>query len=188
MKASRPHLSDARPEYLALGFLEKESLHGYELYRRFDEDLGSVWQVSQSQMYSILKRLEARGLIGPDSEGGGSRSKRAFRATSEGRRRFRKWLDETSDCNSRIIRFEFIARLYFAARSHPEKLERIMDEQEAELLRQRENHERLLAALEPRRVSARLGLELRIRQLACVSEWIRGSVRDLALDKEVVRR
>jgi len=89
MSTALRHLPDVRPEYIALGFLEKDSLHGYDLYRRFEADLGKVWHISQSQMYSILKRLEAQALVEGWAESGNrNQAKRRLAMTEPGRRRF----------------------------------------------------------------------------------------------------
>ena len=37
----------------------------HDLYRRFEAELGGIWHISQSQMYAVLKRLEAQGLGRP---------------------------------------------------------------------------------------------------------------------------
>ena len=46
-----------------LGYLYGGPSHGYDLHRRVMADLGEVWHLSQSQAYSILKRLEKQGEI-----------------------------------------------------------------------------------------------------------------------------
>jgi PadR family transcriptional regulator AphA len=179
------HASDVRPEYLALGFLEDESLHGYDLYRRFEADLGRVWHISQSQMYSILKRLEAQGHVrGSRETGDRNQAKRGLSLTEAGRGRFEAWLKEPSDCSSRIIRLEFISRLYFARRSHPELLAEMVEEQKATIARQLENHRAICAAIPEAESFNRLSLELRIRQLAGIQFWIEENVASEMIDKD----
>ena len=142
------HLPDVRPEYIALGFLEEGPLHGYDLYRRFEAELGGIWHISQSQMYSVLKRLEAQGLAEASvEEGGASPARRVLRPSQEGSRHFAAWLEAPSDCSTRIMRLEFIARLYFARRLRPLLLQGLVDAQRAALARQLRNHEAILASL-----------------------------------------
>ena len=64
MKKEKPHhIGTLSPEMALLGLLYKEAGHGYDLHRTVNADLGQVWHLSQSQAYSILKRLETQGDI-----------------------------------------------------------------------------------------------------------------------------
>lgn len=174
------HLPDVRPEFLALGFLAEGPLHGYDLYRRFEAELGGIWHISQSQMYAVLKRLEAQGLVEASvEEAGPSPARRVLKATSQGSARFKAWLEAPSDCNTRIMRLEFIARLYFARRQEPGKLPAMIEGQGSALARQKANHEALLAALPASEAWTRLGLEFRIRQLSAIMDWLEESVQAL---------
>ncbi len=127
---------ELHPEYVALGLLAEEPLHGYELYRRFKESLGSIWRISESQMYATLKRLEQRGLVvaglGARSEGsaasgtapggsapGGSAPPKTLALSASGREAFESWLLAASSPHPRCLRLEFLARLYFASRARP---------------------------------------------------------------------
>lgn len=174
------HLPDVRPEFLALGFLEEGPLHGYDLYRRFEAELGGIWHISQSQMYAVLKRLEGQGLVDASvEEAGSSPARRILRTTPQGSARFRDWLETPSDCNTRIMRLEFIARLYFARRQRPEALAALIEGQASALARQKANHEAILATLPADETWTRLGLEFRIRQLSAVADWLGESVHTL---------
>lgn len=174
------HLPDVRPEFLALGFLAEGPLHGYDLYRRFEAELGGIWHISQSQMYSVLKRLELQGLVEANVEEAGSNpARRILRITPQGSERFEAWLEAPSDCNTRIMRLEFIARLFFARRREPGKLPALIEGQKTALARQKANHEAILAGLSPSDTWTRLGLEFRIRQLSAIADWLEGSVRTL---------
>jgi PadR family transcriptional regulator, regulatory protein AphA len=184
MTLPKSHPPDVRPEFVALGFLEERSLHGYDLYRRFEAALGKVWHISQSQMYSILKRLEAQGLVEAELEPGKrNQAKRILSGTELGKARFSEWLLSPSDCGSRIIRLEFISRLYFARQSHPGLLARIVEGQRLAIARQLGNHESLLSATQASETFNRLGLELRIHQLRGIKLWIEESVAALLVDK-----
>lgn len=172
------HLPDVRPEFLALGYLEEGPLHGYDLYRRFEAELGGIWHISQSQMYAVLKRLEAQGLVEASvEEAGPSPARRVLRTTDQGSARFKAWLEAPSDCNTRIMRLEFIARLYFVRRQAPGKLPAIIEGQSSALARQQANHEAILASLPADETWTRLGLEFRLRQLSAIAAWLEESVQ-----------
>ncbi|MBU0935817.1 MAG: PadR family transcriptional regulator, partial [Spirochaetes bacterium] len=106
-------LSEPRPEYLVLGLLKPGPDHGYRLYQTFERHLGTVWHLSQPQFYATLKRLAAKGWIAesPRAETSGRQN---YALTEAGEQRFMQWL--ASDCvsSARVIRLEFISRLFFA--------------------------------------------------------------------------
>jgi DNA-binding PadR family transcriptional regulator len=181
------HPSDVRPEYIVLGLLMHRSMHGYDLYRHFQANLGRVWRISQSQMYAILKRIEAQGLIeglvedpeGPAGGGGENAARRYLAVTSLGLSRFSTWLLSPTDCSSRVLRLEFISRLYFASMEGGELPSVIVQDQIAAAERELSNHERILAELPEDEVFNRLGMDFRVRQLGAVLEWLHGSVEPL---------
>ena len=171
--SSSGHLADVRPEYILLGFLAGHSMHGYDLHGQFQLHLGHVWHLSQSQMYSTIKRLEVQGLIeGLVDDGGAKPSRHCLSITPEGQRRYSTWLLEPSDCNSRIMRLEFISRLFFASTQNPAIVGAIVESQIASVRHELKNHERLLADLGTESLFNRLSLELRIRQLGAQHDWL----------------
>lgn len=124
------HFGDLRPEFVPLGFLVEEPTHGYELYRRFSETLAGLWRLSESQMYATLKRLEEHRLIeGSGLQKGSAASRRVLSPTAEGRRQFQAWLAEPSVCSPRVLRLEFLTRLYFARRMAPDSIGRLFADQ-----------------------------------------------------------
>jgi hypothetical protein len=54
---------DLSPQPALLGLLMSHPKHGYELYQEFSRELGSVWQIGQSQLYAQLKQLEQEELV-----------------------------------------------------------------------------------------------------------------------------
>lgn len=168
------HLPDVRPEYLLLGFLQREKLHGYDLLRQYQAHLGHVWKLSQSQLYSILKRLEARRLItAVDDDSEESSTRRTFAATALGKEHFEEWLATPTDTNSRILRLEFISRLYFTRRlGSSDALAAIVENQKAAVAASLARHEALLAAASPDEPCDLLSLEFRVRQLRSIASWL----------------
>jgi DNA-binding PadR family transcriptional regulator len=172
------HLPDARPEFAALGFLAMRPVHGYDLHQLFEARLGKVWRLGQSQLYAVLKRLEAQGLVeAAVEEGRNSLARKVFSTTTAGRVRLDAWLREPSDCSARILRLEFISRLFFARELEPALLLPIVDSQEAELRRHLATHRALLATLAAGDAFNRLGMELKVRQLESLLAWFEESVR-----------
>lgn len=181
-QSSRIHMSDARPEFIILGLLRHRSMHGYDLYRQFQTNLGLMWHISQSQMYSILKRLEGQGLIegleGENDTGEGP-ARRYLVVTPLGLSRFSTWLMTPSDCSSRVLRLEFISRLFFASMEGREVTTIIVQDQAAKAEHEFENHKKLLDSLPEDDVFNRLSMEFRVRQLATILEWLHQTVEPL---------
>jgi PadR family transcriptional regulator, regulatory protein AphA len=166
------HTGNLSPEFALLGFLIAGSSHGYDLHQRFMAELGHVWHVSQSQVYAILKRLEGRGDISSQViEQDKLPARQMLRITTQGRRRFNEWLDEIST-NARSIRLEFLTRIYFARIYKPEKVAPIYEAQCAETESTIERLEILLAYLPTEQQFNRLSLDLRLRQMKLIQDWM----------------
>jgi PadR family transcriptional regulator AphA len=161
------------PEYALLGLLYLQPSHGYELHRLLSVELGHAWRISQSQTYAILKRLETQGDLSSRSvKQENHPTLQMLKVTKAGRRRFEAWLETPTGSSVRAIRLDFITRLYFTQKLAPQKtLPRIAD--------QAEEAQNMLSRLEARQAELpegqlfnRLSLQLRIRQLRSVLEWL----------------
>ena len=179
MAKNSTYVSALSPEYALLGLLEQGPTHGYDLHRRLSQDLGQVWHISQSQLYNILKRLEAQGdITGEVQTHTRMPDRRILQLTEQGRLRFESWLATPTGCSVRALRVEFITRLYFAsARSRDQALGMIEDQ--TAVLRQ--GLERLHSAnniysadkMHPaEQIFNHLGLEFRIQQLRAALDWM----------------
>ncbi len=100
-------------EYILLGALMSGPMHGYEILRFLDADLGWTWRVSTSQLYALLKRLESGGLVTSAMESQDTRpSKRVFSLNTSGKKKFMEWLKQPSSY-VRDLRTEFLAKIFF---------------------------------------------------------------------------
>jgi len=166
------HTGNLSPEFALLGFLIAGPSHGYDLHQRCMTELGHVWHVSQSQAYAILKRLEGRGDISAQFvEQDKLPARQMLRITAQGRRRFYEWLDDIS-ANARAIRLEFLTRIYFARIYKPEKVIQIYKAQYSEIVSTIDRLEGLLAHLSPEQRFNRLSIDLRLRQMKLIQEWM----------------
>ncbi len=161
------------PEYALLGLLALGPSHGYDLHQKLMLDLGNVWHVSQSQAYSILKRLEERGDIAARTEQKGKLPRRqVHHITPAGRRRFRQWLDGAADSGARTVRLEFLTRLYFAAELFPQKVGGIYAAQDREVAAAIRKLRLLLSQVPESQTFNHMSLELRLRQMELVRLWL----------------
>ncbi|MGF1430978.1 PadR family transcriptional regulator [Kitasatospora sp. LaBMicrA B282] len=101
-----------------LGLLAEGPASGYDLARRFQEGLGSVWPAQHPQIYSELSRLAAAELIEVDSYG--PRRRTAYRITDAGLAEVRRWLAEVEVDHS--FRLETLLRSFFFWLMEPEEL------------------------------------------------------------------
>lgn len=174
------HVSDVRPEYLVLGLLAHRSMHGYDLYQLYLRHLADVWRMSQSQMYSILKRLETQGFVeGLIEERGGTPNRRHLVITRSGLMRFSAWLAHPTDCSARVLRVELIARIFFALMQEGNLAIILVQEQAASIARELANHERIRDAVPADSPFQKLSAEFRVRQLAAELDWIERCIRPL---------
>lgn len=160
------------PEFALLGFLIAGPSHGYDLHQRFTTELGHVWHLSQSQAYAILKRLEQRGDIKVQIvEQEKLPARQLLRISAQGRSRFNEWMKDTS-LNARAIRLEFLTRLYFARIYDPDNATQIYEAQCRAIDAAKERLQMLIAHLPAEQQFNHLSLDLRLRQMELIEEWM----------------
>ncbi len=165
--------SELSPKYALLGFLYIHPMHGYDLHKHLETDLHELWHISQSQAYNILKNLKKDGWITATRQRQEKRPDRELLSLTEhGNTEFETWLYKSTPGSSRAIRVEFITRLFFASNISENLCSRLIQEQVNTI---REDLEKLLirlSVLPDSQIFNRMGLELRIRQLNSVMEWL----------------
>jgi DNA-binding PadR family transcriptional regulator len=111
-------MSSLTPDETILGLLAIQARHGYELLECFRSplQLGRVWNLSTSQIYAVLKRLERADLIvGREVVSEAAPPRTEYTLTDAGDKRLHAWLNEPLPSPSiRRIRVEFLSRLYIA--------------------------------------------------------------------------
>ena len=111
-------MSRLSPDEVILGLLKAKPSYGYELLERFRDPnhLGRIWNMSTSQVYAVLKRLESEGAISgqpipqPDAP-----PRTEYCLTPQGEARLSAWLtDPHPPISVHRIRVIFLSRLYIA--------------------------------------------------------------------------
>ena len=110
-----------------LGLLAEQPASGWDLTRRFDDVLGSVWPAGHPQIYGELRKLQDEGFIEVDSEG--PRGRKAYRITDAGLAEVRRWL--TTVDTDHTIRMESVLRSVFFWLMNPEELADHLDREAA---------------------------------------------------------
>lgn len=161
------------PDETILGLLAARAQHGYQLLDCFRDpaQLGSVWDMSTSQLYSVLKRLSQQGLIaGREVESADAPTRTEYCLTEAGRTQLDIWLrEECPSASIRRIRVEFLSRLFIARLLNMPTIPIVKSQKAAcqrrlgELMAQREQEKPGIGFLT---------LELVIAQLSAVLQWI----------------
>jgi DNA-binding PadR family transcriptional regulator len=100
-------------EYIILGILMKKEKHGYEIHHHFSSGLGHVWYTGISQVYALLKRLEAAEKVISTVKMQGNRpAKHIYSITPKGREAFLQWVYGPLE-RIRDLRLEFLAKIFF---------------------------------------------------------------------------
>lgn len=111
-------MSTLTPDETILGLLAADARHGYQLLACFRDptQLGEVWNLSTSQLYAVLKRLDQQGLIaGKHIQSENAPTRTEYSLTDAGLERLKLWLDEPHPAASiRKVRVDFLSRLYIA--------------------------------------------------------------------------
>lgn len=95
-----------------LGFLMDGAATGYDLRRRFRQELGFFYRVSDGSLYPALKKLETGRLVTMRTERQGMRSRKVYAISAAGRQRFAKMLGEPAQ--PLFVFDETLVKIYFA--------------------------------------------------------------------------
>lgn len=118
-------------EHALLGFVAEQPSYGYEIYQQLSmpNELWQVWRMKQSQLYALLTKLEDAGYLSATLQAQEARPPRkVYALTERGRTVYERWLS-TPVPHGRQMRLEFLTKLYFAHRQHPDHLHTLIAEQ-----------------------------------------------------------
>ena len=118
-------------EFILLGLINEEPIHGYDLYKKVDstECISLIWHVKQSLLYSMLEKLEEVDFLTSDILDGMKLIKRKeYRITETGRKELLNWVSSPVT-HERNIRQEFLAKLYFAQKIDKKKCLALLEAQ-----------------------------------------------------------
>jgi PadR family transcriptional regulator AphA len=102
-------------EYAVLGMLAAGPGSGYDLKKRIEGSVAHFWQESYGQIYPILARLAAEGLVDRRLERQkGKPDRQVYSITQTGLERLGRWLAEPAKEES--FRSEFLLKIFFGRR------------------------------------------------------------------------
>ncbi|KAB8184635.1 PadR family transcriptional regulator [Microbispora catharanthi] len=160
--------------YGLLGLLAEGPASGYDLARRFQEVLGSVWPAQHPKIYAELNRLAQEGLIEVESEG--PRGRKAYRMTEAGLAAVRAWLRDTEVDHT--LRMQSLLRSFFFWLMEPDDLRRHLDEEARFFAEAAARYEEYAKAKDrgefgdsPQARSMRIAIEAGVRLHRTLAEW-----------------
>ncbi len=162
-------------EFILLDLLDQKPRHGYEIYKELVrlEGVGLIWRLNQSQLYALLDKLEAKGLLEGQVLAGENRpDRRELRLSPIGKAQLEEWADQPVE-SQRFMRQEFMAKLHHVYRVDPGlRTQRLIDHQKANCLRWETT---LLLDMEnslPGHEFTCAVLDYRLRQVRATREWL----------------
>ncbi|MBN1810367.1 MAG: PadR family transcriptional regulator [Anaerolineae bacterium] len=166
-------------EQALLGFLTQGSMHGYDLHRHAQEELGRIWHMGISNIYSALKQLEQDGYVESTlSPQNGRPPRKVYCITRPGRKSFRNWVKQPVP-NIRRLRVEFLAKLYFL---HTLGMQGVEDLIMAQKVICQEHATRLKQGVTECESQDfdRLVFDFRLHQIEAILEWLETCRKKLA--------
>jgi DNA-binding PadR family transcriptional regulator len=167
------NMSALTPDETILGLLAGQIRYGYQLLDCFRDpaQLGEVWNLSTSQLYAVLKRLNNQGLIaGKEALSPDAPPRTEYVLTESGWKQLHDWLLETCPSPSiRRVRVEFLSRLYIARMLNMPTAEIVLRQKQTCL---DERSKRLEQQNHTEPGVGYLAVDLVIAQLDAVLNWI----------------
>jgi DNA-binding PadR family transcriptional regulator len=112
-----------KSRYAILGLLSLQSMSGYELRKMVEQSTHSFWHEHFSQIYPMLKQLEAEGLTVSRAEQQERRPERhVYTLTEQGWEALRRWLEVPPV--SQVERNERLLKLFFGGQTTPDVIVR----------------------------------------------------------------
>jgi len=164
----------------ALAVLLEGPTYGYDVAKRINRRMGASWHVQEKHIYTVLKQLEAAGLVRSEKTPivDPPYWRRVYHATGEAVRARREWLITPPAAS--IVRADIHARLAFSSDGDLPELLRALNEWRVDLLEEIEEN----AATETPRVSW-LGTVMSLyrsavdKRLKAEVEWVGEACRAL---------
>jgi len=165
-------------EYVVLGLLKEQPMHGYEMFQLIQGGtLGQIVHVEMSQLYAFLKKLERLAYIEAELEHQGTRPPRKiFHLAQTGYAVFQQWLILPVE-KPRDIRILFLIKLYFVQRYLPTQIAYLIEQQIAAckrfLAHLESKHPLLTSKTSDEAFFDHVVLRSRIHQTRSLLEWMR---------------
>lgn len=158
-----------------LAVLSLAPVHGYDVWRYLKQHLGTVWQMSRSQVYGLLSQMERAGLVRHERvEQINLPARKVFFLTPEGQAAVDRWMQEPV-YHVRELRMEFPTKLHFARERSTARAQELVEKQVGVCRGKRTELERE-QALSTSEIERQV-FAYRIRVVDTTVEWLRDILR-----------
>lgn len=170
-------------QFIILGLLAQENRTGYDLTQAFTDEIGEFWQAGHSQIYPLLARMQAQGLIDYERTVAGTKlEKKLYHITPAGRSALATWI-ATPTPELAASKDEFVLKLYFIDSAADSRLPGMLQEQlnvHIEKIAHLEMRRQLLFSTEAER-RAHFGhfliLDHALQRERDYKQWLEGALR-----------
>ena len=87
---------------VVLSLLEKENMYGYEMIRKLSEKSENVFELQEGTLYPILHSLEADNFITSYWDNTGSKKRKYYSITNEGKKQLKEKKEEWKTFSSGV--------------------------------------------------------------------------------------
>lgn len=172
-------------QFIILGLLAQENRTGYDLTQAFADEIGEFWQAGHSQIYPLLARMQAQGLIDYERTVAGTKlEKKLYHITAAGRTALSTWIASPTP-ELAASKDEFVLKLYFIDSASDPDLPGMLSEQLAvheQKIRHLEARQQLLFSTEKER-QAHFGhyliLDHALRRERHYKAWLDGALKQV---------
>ena len=103
-----------------LGFLSYGTMSGYDLSKAFSSSVRFFWHAQNSQIYSVLEKLEKQQLVTHETVIQTDRpNKKLYTITPAGRQEFLRWLSEENGGAATDFKSTFLMKVFFSGNAEP---------------------------------------------------------------------
>ncbi len=160
-------------EFVLLGFLAEQPMHGYDLYKLLNTDpnISQIWQVKQAMLYAMLDKLEDIGFLSSETINQESYpNRKQYSLTESGLAAFEEWRSSPVD-RPRDVHQEFLVRFYFAYRQGRNEARQLLIRQKQTCLAWLDIHQQHIAETGDEPFSHYL-VDFKQSQLQSILDWV----------------
>ena len=165
-----------------LAHVRRREVSGYDLKKFADDSLGYLWAPSKTQLYVVLRRLVADGLVEVrDVRQVHRPDKQLYRIAAAGRSAVREWLERDEE-ETDPDRSTFMLKFFFGRQAAPEAMRRQLAafrDAYAQRLAVYEEIDRTAGGRETRDTYTRLALHYGIARAQAAVTWADAAAAEL---------
>jgi DNA-binding PadR family transcriptional regulator len=155
------------------GFREGHAMTGGQVYAAAERSVSRFWNLTRSQVYAELARLETQGLVVAVGEAG-DRGAQPYAVSEDGRAAFRAWMRDFVGRGPRDdqLRSPLLLAVFFGHFVEPDRLRVLLTEYKAGQERSLALANDMLAALGDDRSLPAAALDRRARYARMTVDWL----------------